>query len=95
MIRTLGIPVTEVEKRLAAEGTTVVDVIEDGTVAAVVNTVTHDRRTLQDGFHIRRSAAEQRIPCFTSLDTVRCAVEALEGDQISYNIRTLAEYLDG
>lgn len=94
MVRTLGLPVTEVEKRLAGEGQTVVDIIEDGTVSAVVNTVTGDRRTLQDGFHIRRAAAERRIPCFTSLDTARCVVEALHGDQPQYNIRTLAEYLD-
>ncbi len=95
MIRTLGLPVTEVEKRLAGDGPTVVDIIEDGTVSAVVNTVTGDRQTLQDGFHIRRSAAEQRIPCFTSLDTARCAVEAIHGDQPQYNIKRLAEYLDG
>ncbi len=94
MVRALGFEVTEVEKRLAGEGPTVVDIIEDGTVAAVVNTVTGDRQTLQDGFHIRRSAAEQRIPCFTSLDTARCAVEALHGEQQQYNIRTLAEYLE-
>lgn len=94
MIRSLGIPVTEVEKRLAGAGPTVVDIIEDGTVTAVVNTVTGDRRTLQDGFHIRRAAAERRIPCFTSLDTARCAIDSIRGDQPAYNIRTLAEYLD-
>ncbi len=94
MIRALGLPVTEVEKRLAGDGTTVVDIIEDGTVSAVVNTVTGDRRTLQDGFHIRRAAAERRIPCFTSLDTARCAVEALQGENLQYNIKTLAEYLE-
>jgi hypothetical protein len=42
----------------------------------------------------------QRIPCFTSIDTARCAVEA-EGTGAGvtagqpYNIKTLAEYLDG
>ena len=95
MVRALGIEVTEVEKRLAASGTTVVDVIEDGSVSAVVNTVTGDRQTLQDGFHIRRAAAEQRIPCFTSLDTARCAVESMQGIASKYNVMTLAEYLDG
>jgi carbamoyl-phosphate synthase large subunit len=55
---------------------------------------------MQDGFHIRRSAVMQRIPCFTSIDTARCAVEAegsvagVTGGQ-AYNIKTLAEYLDG
>ena len=103
MIRAMGIEVEEVEKRLeGGSGRTVVDIIEDGTVKAVVNTVTGDRSTMQDGFHIRRSAVMQRIPCFTSIDTARCAVEA-EGSLAgtgagaaagqSYNIMTLAEYL--
>jgi len=101
MIRAMGIDVHEVEKRLeSSDGRTVVDIIEDGTVSAVVNTVTGDRSTMQDGFHIRRSASMQRIPCFTSIDTARCAVEA-EGSVAgvtagqTYNIKTLAEYLDG
>ena len=101
MIRAMGIEVNEVEKRLqGGSGRTVVDIIEDGTVSAVVNTVTGDRSTMQDGFHIRRSAVMQRIPCFTSIDTARCAVEAegsiagATGAQ-TYNIKTLAEYLDG
>jgi carbamoyl-phosphate synthase large subunit len=95
MIRSLGINVTEVEKRLSGAGPTVVDIIEDGTVAAVVNTVTGDRQTLQDGFHIRRAAAERRIPCFTSLDTARCAVESLHGETPTYNVMSLGEYLEG
>jgi len=100
MIRAMGIDVKEIEKRLQQGGRTVVDIIEDGTVGAVVNTVTGDRTTMQDGFHIRRAAVMQRIPCFTSIDTARCAIEsggevetALGGQ--GYNIRTLAEYLDG
>lgn len=95
MIRSLGLPVTEVEKRLSADGPTVVDIVEDGTVTAVVNTVTGDRQVMQDGFFIRRAAAEQRIPCYTSLDTARCAVESLHGDETSFNIMSLGEYLDG
>ncbi len=96
MIRAIGIPVVEVEKRLSGGGPTVVDVIEDGTVTAVVNTVTGDRQTLQDGFHIRRAAAERRIPCFTSLDTARCAVETMhEGDGRGYSVKRLADYLEG
>jgi len=101
MIRAMGVDVIEVEKRLeGGSGRTVVDIIEDGTVSAVVNTVTGDRSTMQDGFHIRRSAVMQRIPCFTSIDTARCAVESegtvagVTGGQ-PYNIKTLAEYLDG
>jgi carbamoyl-phosphate synthase large subunit len=99
MIRAMGVEVNEVEKRLSGgAGRTVVDIIEDGTVSAVVNTVTGDRSILQDGFQIRRSAVMQRIPCFTSIDTARCAVDAEGAGQQagqSYNIKTLAEYLDG
>ena len=99
MIRAMGIEVEEVEKRLhVGSERTVVDIIEDGTVGAVVNTVTGDRTTMQDGFDIRRSAVMQRIPCFTSIDTARCAVDA-EGARVqvgqSYNIKSLTEYLDG
>tara|TARA_B100000686_G_C16716157_1_gene932158 strand:+ start:1 stop:1218 length:1218 start_codon:yes stop_codon:yes gene_type:complete len=97
MIRAMGIEVAEVEKRLEdGSGQTVVDIIENGLVKAVVNTVTGDRSTMQDGFHIRRAAVMQRIPCFTSIDTARCAVEAeglgnLPGQ--NYSIKTMAEYL--
>ena len=100
MIRAMGVEVVEVEKRLSVGGRTVVDIIEDGTVSAVVNTVTRNRITMQDGFAIRRAAVMQRIPCFTSIDTARCAVEsggavetALGGQ--GYSVKTLAEYLDG
>jgi len=98
MIRLMGVDVTEVEKRLqGGKGRTVVDIIEDGTVSAVVNTVTGDRSTLQDGFHIRRAAVMQHIPCFTSIDTARCAIES-EGataddmESQGYSVKTLAEY---
>ena len=76
MIGALDIPVVAVPKRLSEGHPNVVDVIADGTVDAVVNTVTGDRATLQDGFEIRRAAVDRRIPCFTSLDTARAAVES-------------------
>jgi len=48
---------------------------------------------MRDGFQIRRAAAEKRIPCFTSLDTARAAVNALvHGDQ-PYSVQPLREYL--
>jgi carbamoyl-phosphate synthase large subunit len=70
-------------------------VIRDGTVQCVINS-TEGRITnsLRDGFHIRRAAAEKRIPCFTSLDTARAAVEAL-ANPVEYNVATLREYLEG
>lgn len=50
------------------------------------------RTPLRDGFYIRRAAAEKRIPCFTSLDTARVAVEALlKGNQI-FSVQPLGGY---
>jgi carbamoyl-phosphate synthase large subunit len=95
LIESLGYPITRVEKKLGEGHPNVVDVIHDGTVQAVVNTVTGERRPLHDGFFIRRAAAERRIPCFTSLDTARAAVESLRNAVRSYSVRSMAEYLAG
>ncbi len=93
-IRALGIAVTEVTKILEGHPN-VVDVIRDGTVGAVINTIEGGRAEVRrDGFHIRRNATEMRIPCFTSLDTARAAIEALAAPD-SYEVRPLVEYRDG
>ena len=95
MIGALDIPVVAVPKRLSEGHPNVVDVIADGTVDAVVNTVTGDRATLQDGFEIRRAAVDRRIPCFTSLDTARAAAESLAGGSGSYSVRPVSAYRTG
>ncbi|MGI8927769.1 MAG: carbamoyl-phosphate synthase large subunit [Tepidiformaceae bacterium] len=93
MIRALGLPVTAVTKVLSGQHPNVVDVIRDGTVQCVINTPEGRLTgTLRDGFHIRRAAAEKRIPCFTSIDTARAAIDALSR-QSGYDIATLAEYV--
>ena len=94
-IRALDIPVMAVPKRLNAGHPNVVDVIVDGTVDAVVNTVTGDREVMQDGFHIRRAAVDRRIPCFTSLDTARAAAESLANGDSHYSVKPMSEYLAG
>jgi carbamoyl-phosphate synthase large subunit len=73
----LGVPVDTVTKKLNEGHPNVLDAIASGRVSAVVNTVTGERRPLQDGFFIRRAAAERRIPCFTSLDTLRAALDGV------------------
>ena len=94
LIESAGLPVTPIEKRLSEGHPNVVDIIEDGSVGAVVNTVTGDRSIMQDGFHIRRAAAERRVPIFTSIDTARAAVESLARGEQAYNVMRLDEYLD-
>ena len=92
MISGLGLPAIAIPKRLSAGHPNVVDVIEDGVVRAVINTVTGDREVLQDGFAIRRAASEARIPCFTSLDTARAAVESMVGSGTEYSVKPLPAY---
>ena len=69
------------------------DVIHSRRVSVVVNTVTGDRRPLRDGFLIRRTATERRIPCFTSLDTLRAALDG-QGPRL-YRVKTVPEYRAG
>ncbi len=91
MIRGLGLEARRVPKRLAESHPNVVDVIEAGEVDFVLNTSEGGRTTLRDGFHIRRAAAEKRLPCFTSIDTSRHAVAALLSEG-RYEVAPLSEY---
>ena len=91
MIRGLGLEARRVPKRLAESHPNVVDVIEAGEVDFVLNTSEGGRTTLRDGFHIRRAAAEKRLPCFTSIDTARHAVSAMLSHG-AYEVAPLSEY---
>ncbi|MCL0032001.1 carbamoyl-phosphate synthase large subunit [Dehalococcoidia bacterium] len=93
MIEGLGMPVTMITKKLGEGHPNAVDVINDGIVKAVINTITGERSHLQDGFEIRRSAAEKRIPCFTSIDTARAAVESLLSGTTVYSVKSIDKYL--
>ncbi len=66
MISAMGMPVTMVSKMLSEGSPTVVDLVNDGTVSAVINTLSGDTSVMQDGFYIRRAAVERQTPCFTS-----------------------------
>ena len=41
------------------------------------------------------AAVDMRIPCFTSLDTARAAVESLANGSAGYNVKPLRSYLEG
>ena len=87
------IPVKLIGKKLNEGHPNVVDIINEGLVSGVINTVTGGRTALQDGFEIRRRATERQIPCFTSLDTARVALKALAKGGAAYNVRPMKEYL--
>jgi carbamoyl-phosphate synthase large subunit len=92
MIEAAGLTVNVTTKKLHEGHPNVVDVIVNGSVHAVINTVTGGRIPLRDGFQIRRTAAERRVPCFTSLDTARAAVHAVVNGSQNYSIQPLPDY---
>jgi carbamoyl-phosphate synthase large subunit len=92
MIEAAGLTVKVTTKKLHEGHPNVVDVIMDGSVNAVINTVTGGRIPLRDGFQIRRTAAERRVPCFTSLDTARAAIQAIVNLAQNYSIQPVPEY---
>ncbi len=92
MIEVAGLPVTKITKKLGEGHPNVIDVIINGTVDGVINTITGGRVPLRDGFDIRRAAVEKRIPCYTSLDTAKAAVEALVSREQIFSIQPLPEY---
>ena len=92
MIEVAGLPVKIITKKLSEGHPNVVDIINQGMVNGVLNTITGGRISLRDGFYIRRAATEKRIPCFTSLDTAKVAVETLvDGNQI-HDVMPLPDY---
>jgi carbamoyl-phosphate synthase large subunit len=94
MISAMGLPVNMTTKKLSEGHPNVVDVIEDGSVSAVVNTISGSPEVMRDGFYIRRAAVEKHIPCFTSMDTARAAAESLRSESAAYHIATIGEYLE-
>ncbi len=83
MMEAAGIPVKSISKKLTEGHPNIIDLIIDGTISAVVNTTTGANAPFRDGFYIRRAAAEKRIPCFTSLDTIRAAADTISDSSIS------------
>ena len=68
----------------------VVDVIRNGRVNFVVNTMSrHSRKNEDDGFIIRRVASENNIFCMTSLDTANALLKVLES--LSFSMISMNE----
>lgn len=76
-----GVKVTAVNK--VEEGSpNILDLLREGKVDMIINTLTRGRAPERDGFKIRRAAAEDGIPCITSLDTARALYEVIEATAI-------------
>jgi len=55
----------------------VVDALDAGEIALVVNTPQPDAQSLRDSFSIRRTALERKIPYFTTIAGAEAAAETI------------------
>lgn len=77
-LREHGLYVHTVAKISDEDDNNVLNVIRQGKVSYVVNTMSVKRSVAQDGFLIRRVSAENNIPCFTSMDTANAIASIIE-----------------
>lgn len=89
-----GVKVEEVAK-IGGKERTVLDVIAEGKIDFVINTVTLGKLPERDGFIIRRSAVEHDCRYFTSLDTLLAYWRCLSYLQNTEHLKpvSLQEYL--
>ncbi len=72
-----GLGVTPVNK--VQEGRPhIVDMIKNGEISMIVNTVEEKRVAVRDSYVIRRAALQERVPLFTTLDGARAACTGIE-----------------
>ena len=89
--------------KIGEAGPTVVDVITQGQVDLVINTMSNiytepgevGGPVFKDGFEIRRAAVERRIPCLTSLDTATALLESAVAASREMEVRTIEEWREG
>ncbi|MCU6709442.1 carbamoyl-phosphate synthase large subunit [Paenibacillus sp. J5C_2022] len=81
-----GLHVMQV-KKLSEGSPNILDLVREGSVQIVVNTLTKGKTPQRDGFRIRREAVENGVVCLTSLDTVRALLVMLE--TINFSSRSM------
>jgi len=75
-----GLNVTAVNK--VAEGRPhIVDMIKNGEIALIVNTVEEKRTAVRDSYSIRRAALQGRVTLYTTLSGARAACNGMEQSQ--------------
>ena len=67
-IKEMGIDVTTVGK-VHERSSDIIQMIKNGQINMVINTLTQGQHSQRDGFKIRRATVEHGIACLTSLDT--------------------------
>ena len=75
-----GLEVTAVNKVMEGRPH-IVDMIKNGEVAMIINTVDERRASIQDSYSIRRSALQGRVSCFTTIAGARAACTGMRDMQ--------------
>ena len=93
LLSTVGIPATPVYK-LGEHRPHLVDLIRQGVFNLVINTISVGGHREREGFLIRRATVERGIMCFTSLDTLGAALEALRTrSRQAFRVTSLNEWV--
>ena len=76
---------THVLEKISSGSNQIPDALRQGYIAYVINTrdVNSSMQQASDGFMIRRLSAENNVPLFTSLDTVKVLLDVLEETTLS------------
>lgn len=90
-----GMTVTTV-KKISEGKPNLVNLIREGHVSLLINTVSKDKQIEKEAALIRRASVEHSIPCLTSLDTARALHTALatreQGE--SFDVLTIDQYVE-
>ncbi len=71
-----GLAVTRINK--VAEGRPhIVDMIKNGEIVLIINTVEEKRSAIRDSYSIRRAALQQRVTLYTTIDGARAAANGM------------------
>ena len=69
----------ELVKKIDEDGLNILEVLKDESMKMVFNTPQNQGKSQNDGEHIRNSAIQYAIPCFTRPENIRAVAEALIG----------------
>ncbi|MBV9708827.1 MAG: hypothetical protein JO125_15630, partial [Chloroflexi bacterium] len=97
MLQQLGITATVLDD-MYQDNLTILNLIHTQKIDLVIDTLrsrsgpSANGSVPQEGATLRRAAVEARVPCFTSLDTVRAAIELIRCGEVHCEVRPFVEY---
>ena len=79
---------TRLRRKLCEGSSEIIDSLRQGHVSYIINTLDLDQHNTRfDGYEIRRTAVENNVTLFTSLETVKVLLDVLE--EITLSVSTI------